>query len=78
MLTGKRFRLRETTLAIDSSGGKKIAVTIHAGEIIEVIWDPLPTDARMVGVRWNGKRLIIFAKDIEGHGEEIPGPTAGA
>jgi hypothetical protein len=36
MLTGKRYRLNAATLAIESSGSKRTAITIMEGEIIEV------------------------------------------
>jgi hypothetical protein len=78
MLTGKRFRLNVETVAIETHGDKRIAVTILAREIIEIIGDPLPTDARMVGIRWNGKALVMFAEDVEGHGEEVKDRSASA
>ena len=78
MLTGKRYRLNEAILAIDSSGKKRIAITILAGEIIEVIRGPRPDDTRMVDVKWNGKELVMFLADIHDRGEYIGGgSTAG-
>jgi hypothetical protein len=71
MLTGKRFRLKFETVAIETHGDKRIAITIPSCEVIEVIWDPLPTDARMIVIRWNGGAPAMFAEDVEGHGEEI-------
>jgi hypothetical protein len=71
MLAGKRFRLKSETVAIETHGDKRIAITIPSGEVVEVIRDPLPTDARMVGIRWNGRPLVMFTEDVEGHGEEI-------
>jgi hypothetical protein len=71
MLAGKRFRLNSDTVAIETHGDKPIAITIPSSEVVEVIWDPLPTDARMAGIRWNGRLLVMFTADVEGHGEEI-------
>ncbi len=51
MLTGKRFRLKTATLAIDSSGRKRIAVTVPVGAIIEVAEAPRPENARCA-VEW--------------------------
>jgi hypothetical protein len=78
MLTGKRFRLKEATLAIDSNGERKIAITVPVGEIVEVIRGPRPDDKRMLDVRWNGRTLVMFAEDVENRGEKIPdrGPRA--
>lgn len=78
MLTGRRFRLKVDTLAIDSSGKKRIAVTIPSGEIIDVIRGPRLDDQRMVDVRWDGRALVMFAEDVEGRGEYVGRQTAGA
>ena len=78
MLTGKRFRLTTDTLAIDSTGEKRIAVTVPAKQVIEVIRGPRPDDKRMVDVRWDGKVLVMFHEDIEDRGEEIADRAAGA
>jgi hypothetical protein len=78
MLSGKRYRLTAGTLAIESGGERRIAVTIPQGEIIEVIRGPRPDDTRMVDIRWNGKELVMFAEDILDRGEFIGGRTVGA
>jgi hypothetical protein len=78
MLTGKRFRLKLATVAIDSSGGKRIAVTVPVGSIIEVIRGPLAEGTWIVDVRWDGRPLVMFAEDVEDRGEEITDRVAGA
>lgn len=78
MLTGRRFRLKVNTLAIDSSGQKRIAVTVPSGEIIEVTRGPRFDDQRMVDIRWDGRALVMFAEDVEGRGEYVGRRTAGA
>ena len=40
MLTGKSFRLKFETVAIETHGDKRIAITIPSREVIEVIGDP--------------------------------------
>jgi hypothetical protein len=77
MLTGKRFRLKVDTLAIESSVEKRLAITVPAEEIIEVIRGPRPDDKRMIDVRWNDRVLVMFAEDVAGRGEEITGQKAG-
>ncbi len=64
MLTGKRYRLSSATLAIESSGNKRTAITVMEGEIIEVIRGPRPDDTRMVDIKWNGKELVMFLQDL--------------
>ena len=78
MLSGKRYRLNAPTLAIDSSGERRMAITIPEGETIEVIRGPRPDDMRMVDVEWNGKELVMFLADVQDRGEYIGGRTAGA
>jgi hypothetical protein len=78
MLTGKRYRLNAATLAIESSGNKRTAITIMESEIVEVIQGPRPDDTRMVDVKWNGKELVIFVQDLYDRGEYIGGRTASA
>jgi hypothetical protein len=71
MLTGRRFRLKVDTLAIDSSGEKRIAVTVPAGAIIKVVRGTQPDQTSMFEVRWNGKVLVMFAQDVQRRGLEI-------
>jgi hypothetical protein len=78
MLTGKRYRLSAATLAIESSGNKRTAITIKEGEIVEVIRGPRPDDTRMVDIKWNGKELVMFVQDLYDRGQNIVGRTAGA
>lgn len=63
--------MKVDTLAIDSGGEKRIAVTVPAGSIIRVIRGPRPDDTRMFEVRWNDRALTMFAADVEGRGQEI-------
>lgn len=37
MLTGKRFRLETSTMAVETVSGKRVAVTVPAGEAIKVL-----------------------------------------
>jgi hypothetical protein len=78
MLSGKQYRLNAATLAIDSSGDRRIAITIPEGETIEVLRGPSPNDMRMVDIEWNGKELVVFLADVHDHGEYIGSKTARA
>ena len=77
MLTGKRFRLKSNTLAIEASDQKRLAVTVPAEQIIEVIRGPRRDDQRMIDIRWNGRVLVMFAEDVQGRGQEITSQEAG-
>jgi len=78
MLTGKRYGLNAATLAIESGGNKRTAITIKEGEIVEVIRGPRLDDTRMVDIKWNGKELVMFVQDLYDRGQYIVGRTAGA
>ena len=71
MLSGKRFRLKEETSAIETFGRKRLATQVPAGSVVTVESDPRPDDLRMVDVRWDGRKLVMFADDIEKHGEQV-------
>lgn len=71
MLTGKRFRLKTTTLAIENMVDARVAVHVPAGETVVVLSGPRPDDRRMVDVLWNNKSLVMFAEDILTRGQEI-------
>ena len=73
MLSGKTFHLRSATIAIEQTKDGRVALTVPEGAIVRVIRGPTPTDNRMVDVEWNGKRLVMFAVDIQERGEMASG-----
>jgi hypothetical protein len=78
MLSGKLVRLRTAIVALETSDGKRIAVTVPVGGIIEIIRGPLPEGTWLVDVRWDGRLLEMFAEDVKDCGEEITDRVAGA
>jgi hypothetical protein len=75
MLTGQRFKLRKSALAIEIVNGMRIRVTIPARTILKVISGPIDGD-QMVEVLWEGRRVSMFAVDLITRGTEIPGRKA--
>jgi len=68
MHTGK-FKLDKTTLAIGDVNGKRVAVTIPAGDIVELIADPDPDSGnKMVDVLWEGRTVAMYATDLKWRG----------
>jgi hypothetical protein len=63
MLTGKRFKLETPTMAVEIVDGKRVAVTVSAGETIKVVSGPRHGD-RMMDVLWNGRVVMMFAVDV--------------
>ena len=71
MLTGKRFKLGNPTMALDVVDGKRVALTIPAGETIKVVSGPSSQDDRLVDVVWDGRTVAMFAFDVNVRGTEI-------
>ena len=70
MLTGKRFKLNTPTLSIEGVNGTRTAMTLPAGAIIKVVSGPTAGD-RMVDVIWDGKKVEMFAIDLNVRGTEV-------
>ena len=71
MLTGKRFRLKTDTMGIGTVDDKRVAVTVPAGAMIEVTGGPRANDMRMVDVRSDGRKLVMFLEDVQNRGEAV-------
>ena len=70
MLTGKQFKLERVTLAIDSIGGKRRAVTIPVGSVLKVVSGPNNGDG-MVNVHWEDRIVEMFEVDLNMRGTEV-------
>ena len=77
MFTGRKYRLGNPTLALDFIDDKRVAVTIPAGSVIEVMSGPHhDNDDALLRVRWQDKTVSMFAIDIEMRGTLLPGENA--
>ncbi|MCU1334467.1 MAG: hypothetical protein JWO19_48 [Bryobacterales bacterium] len=77
MLSGKRFKLERATLAVEVIDGRRTAVTIPAGAIVKVAAGPVNGDGIM-NVLWEGRKLAMFAVDVNVRGTEITDHSAKA
>jgi hypothetical protein len=59
-----RFRLEKSTRAIGDVNGKRVAVRIPAGDVIQVLANPSPGN-RMVDVLWEGRTVAMYAVDLK-------------
>jgi hypothetical protein len=71
MLTGQRFKLRNSALAVEIVNGVRLRITIPPRTILKVISGPIEGD-QTVDVLWEGKRVRMFAVDLITRGTEIP------
>jgi hypothetical protein len=62
-MNGQKYRVRETALAILSSGGERVPVTLPINAILILIDGPLDGN-RLVDVTWEGKTLMMFTQDM--------------
>ena len=63
MLTGKRFKVVESILALDGTG-RNGWVTIPAGRIVEVVSGPYGHKDQLVELLWDGRMVTIFAREL--------------
>ena len=76
-MTGKRFKLERSTLALDVLDGKRTAVTLPAGAIIEVVKGSTNEDG-LIDVLWDSRKVMMFAVDVDVRGSSITDHGAGA
>jgi hypothetical protein len=69
MYKGKRFRIKTSTLGVMAISNQRIAVSVPANAIVEVISHTHAN--RMIDVVWEGRSIKMFAQDIRERGEEI-------
>jgi hypothetical protein len=78
MLSGKRFRLKVETVGIESlTGNRRVAVKLPAGSVVKVETGPTDYDGNMVEVRWAGRQLAMFLKDLQARSEPVNGSPDG-
>ena len=70
MLTGKRFSLTKSTLALDAVV-RQGWITIPAGATIRVIAGPNGEGDQMIDVLWEDRMLSMLAIDVTAGCEEI-------
>ena len=69
-MIGKKYRLDKSTIAADLVDGKRTAITIEDGEIVEVLPGFAKSD-RMVEVKWQEHTVTMFTVDLQARGIEI-------
>jgi|307.fasta_scaffold4581252_1 hypothetical protein len=67
----ERFKLEKTTLAIGDLKGKRMIVTIPAGDTVELIADPNRENEEMVDVLWEGRTATMYAIDLKLRGSSL-------
>jgi hypothetical protein len=74
MLTGKKFKLQRTTLALNVIDGIRKPVAVPVGNVVEVVSSQKSQEDRMVDVLWEGQVLTMFVLDVDVPGTELAEP----
>lgn len=69
-MTGKRYRIKESTLGIVHENGHHVSTTIPAGSLVVVTGGPVDGE-RLVDVLWNDRPLMMFTQDLRSRGQPV-------
>jgi len=75
LMNSQGYRVRETALAILSSGGERVPVTLPINAILILLDGPLDGN-RLVDVTWEGKTVMMFTQDMRDRCDFL-GPAEG-
>ena len=78
MLTGKRFKMKRATLSAEAQNGKRTPIFVPAGALIQVLSEAAESQNGLIDVAWEGRRVSMFAVDVDMRGTEIPEQRVGA
>jgi hypothetical protein len=72
MKSGQRYRIKTPTIALapGDMAGRKVAITIPEGGIVEITEGPID-GSRSLRVRWEGKECEMFTQDLHERGEAV-------
>jgi len=78
MTRGTRYCLKTATVAVapEEAEGHKVAITIPAGGIVEVL-RTCADGERLLMVQWEGKLCEMFTEDLRERGEVVGVTSAG-
>jgi len=65
-----QFRISTPTVGIDRPGSGATLLHIPAGSAVKVIGE-LPNADSLVAVEWNGRKVLMFARDLRDRAEPI-------
>ena len=74
MLTGRRFKLENPTLALDVIDGRRVATTLPRGVVVKVVAGPTSDGDRLVDVISEGRVVTMFVFDLTVRRTEVKGP----
>jgi hypothetical protein len=72
MKLGQRYRIKSQTIALasDEGVGRRVAITIPEGGIVEITDGP-NDGSDSLHVRWEGKECQMFTRDLRERSEEM-------
>ena len=70
-MCGQRFKIKSPTVGLERPEQHTHLLHIPAGSSVKVVSEPSGAD-RVVSVDWNGRAIVMFARDLVERGEPIP------
>ena len=70
-MLGESYRLNKQTIGMSSEGENRTSVLIPKHAVVTVINGPLNGN-RMVDVKWENLKVMIFVEDLRERGTLIP------
>ncbi len=67
---GTHFRINTPTFAIEQPEERAKIVHLPVGTVVTVTGES-SRDKHLTNVDWNGRRLLIFARDLTERGEQV-------
>jgi hypothetical protein len=69
-MPGKRYLIKDPTIAMFEENGVYVSHTVASGMIVEVQNTPIDGD-RLVDVVWSGKNVMMFTQDLRSRAEPL-------
>lgn len=66
----RSYRIKTPTMAILSTDGHRVIVTVPVNVVIRISQDPREGD-RLIDVVWNNKNYMMFTQDLRERAEPI-------
>ncbi len=66
------YRITHPTIALFEEDGRHVANTLPAGAVVQIDSDSFDGD-KLLEVRWEGKRVMMFTQDLRKRAEAAKG-----
>jgi hypothetical protein len=71
LMSAQRYRIRDATIAMFQEDGVRVARTVSAGTIVELVSASSLDGDGLVEVAWSGRNVLMFTRDLRSRAEMI-------